>query len=88
MKLLRDEGIGFQTFVDACMQAFMRADPSIMNVINDWKQLSEVPKEYQDLYTLSHRERMAIQQELDKIKTEGDIDPRKEADDKEASEEA
>jgi len=66
-KLLRDEGVSFQTFTDACVQAFMRGDPAMMKVIQDWKELNLIPKDKLDLYTLSHRERQLIQRELEEI---------------------
>lgn len=74
-KVLRDEEIGFQSFVDACMHAFLRGDPNIMKVIDDWKQLSTVPRDHVELYTLSHRERVELQKELDRIRTEFDENP-------------
>lgn len=70
MKLLRDENLSFQTLVDSAVQAFIRADPAIMRVIKDWKELNEIPKDKLDLYTLSHRERQLIQKELEELQQE------------------
>lgn len=78
MKLLSDKGLNFQKFTNYCMLAFLNADPTIMKVIKDWKALSDVPKEHFERYTLSHRERDAIQRELDEINNEKDLDPRSE----------
>ena len=73
LKLLRDEKLTFQWFVDACMDAYMRADPGIMKVVKDWQELKEVPPEHQGLYTLSHRERKALLDELETTSREQDI---------------
>lgn len=67
MKLLSDENLTYQSFADACMQAYLRADPSIMKVVKDWRMLNEIPKDLQAIYTLSHRERAKI---LDDIASE------------------
>lgn len=73
MKLLSDHGLTFQTFSHYCMQAFLNADPAILKVIKDWKAMSDIPKDHLKLYTLSHRERAAIQKELDEMqKQEGE----------------
>lgn len=76
LKLLSDQGLNFQTFANYCMLAFLNADPSILKVVKDWKALSEVPKDHLDRYTLSHRERDAIQKELEQMDAEKDLDPR------------
>lgn len=76
MKLLSDGGMTFQSFSQACMEAFLRADPAVLKVIKDWRDLSTVPKDYQDRFTLSHRERDAIQKELEQMGGEQDNDPR------------
>lgn len=68
LKLLSDNNVNFQKFVHYCMQAFLNADPSIMKVLKDWKQLNEVPADHLSRYTLSHRERDLIQQELEQMK--------------------
>ena len=64
-KLLTDEKMTFQTFVDACTQAYLRGDPSIVKAIRDYKELGTVPKEYRDKAVLSRRERDSILDELD-----------------------
>lgn len=65
MKLLEDSNLTFQSFSEACMQAFLRGDPSIMKVIKDWRVLNTIPKENLERYTLSHRERAEIMKELE-----------------------
>ena len=66
-KLLGDDNLSFQKFVDACMQAYLRGDPSVVKIIKDWRTLNEVPKDHLERYTLSHRERAEIQRELEMI---------------------
>lgn len=63
-KILVDEGMTFQTFVSACVEAFLRADPAIMRAIKEWKDLNSIPKDVRDKYTFSQRERQAILSEL------------------------
>jgi len=77
MKLLDDDNITYQFFADACAQAYLRGDRSILKVLKDWKDLTTVPVEHRELYTLSHRERSLIQKELDEIQAEQDIKPNK-----------
>jgi hypothetical protein len=76
MKLLSDADLTYQSFSQACMEAFLRADPAVMKVIKDWRDLSTVPKDHLERYTLSHRERDAIQKELEQMGGEQDVDPR------------
>lgn len=64
-KLLTDEKMTFQTFVDASVQAYLRGDPAIIKVIRDHKDLSSVPSDYKDKGVLSRRERDRILDELD-----------------------
>lgn len=77
LKLLNDDRMTFQSFVEACMQAYLRADPAVMTIVKDWRTLNEIPKEHKDLYTLSHRERADVMRELEQIQIEREIDPRK-----------
>jgi hypothetical protein len=63
-KLLDDVGMNFQEFFTACMEAFLRADPSALKIIKDWKDLNVIPREMRDKYMLSHRERDDIAKEL------------------------
>jgi hypothetical protein len=63
-KLLDDEKMNFQEFFTACMEAFLRADPSALKIIKDWKDLNVIPRELRDKYMLSHRERDDIAKEL------------------------
>lgn len=70
-KLLSDEKLSYQSFADACAQAYLRGDPAIIKVIKDWRTLNEIPKDLQDRYTLSHRERAKI---LDDIAAEDVLD--------------
>lgn len=67
MKLLSDDKLNYQKFANYCMQAYLNGDPSILKVLKDWKMMDEIPKDIQDKYTLSHRERAKI---LDDIAVE------------------
>lgn len=64
-KILIDDGMRFQTFVSACVEAYLRGDPSILKVVKDWKDLNTIPKDVRDKYTLSQRERRALLDELE-----------------------
>lgn len=68
-KLLTDEKLSYQSFAHACMDAFLRGDPSIMKVIKDFKTLRDIPKEHMDKFSLSKRERDAMLDELEKDRT-------------------
>ncbi|MHB8407786.1 MAG: hypothetical protein ACYDHY_06685 [Acidiferrobacterales bacterium] len=69
-KLLVDEEMGFQTFVDAAVQAYLRGDKAILKVLQDYKDLNTIPKEQREAYNLSQRERGKILDELEATKPE------------------
>lgn len=64
-KLLIDDGMKFQTFVSACVEAYLRGDPNIVKAVKDWKDLNTIPKDVRDRYSLSQRERKALLDELE-----------------------
>lgn len=66
-KLLRDDKMSFQTFVDACCQAYMRGDPALLQVVQDWKDLNLLPEDVVKGggVILSRRERMEIMRQLE-----------------------
>lgn len=63
-KLLGDDSLTFQGFVDICVQAYLKGDPTFLKMVKQWKELNTVPKEVQDRYTLSQRERQALLDEI------------------------
>lgn len=65
-KILDDEGVSFQAFVDACVQALLRADPNMLKVMKDFKMLKEIPKEVLGEYVISQRERANLLEEFEK----------------------
>lgn len=71
MKLLSDDNLSYQKFAEYCMLAYLNGDPSILKVLKDWKTMDEIPKDIQAKYTLSHRERDKI---LDDIAVESQIE--------------
>lgn len=65
-KLLRDKGMNFQKFSEACMQALINQDPAASKIIKDWKDLNELPKRSKLMgFSLSDREKAKIQEELE-----------------------
>ncbi len=65
-KILADENCTFQGFVDACVQALLRADPNMMKVLKDFKMLAGVPKEVLGECVISQRERSSLLEEFEK----------------------
>jgi hypothetical protein len=65
-KVLSDSDMTFQSFVDACVQALLRADPNMLKVLKDFKILKEVPKEVLGEFILSQRERTTLLEEFEK----------------------
>jgi hypothetical protein len=63
-KVLIDDNLKFQTFVEACVQAYLRGDPAALKIVKDWRELNTIPKEKRDAYNLSSRERNKILDEL------------------------
>lgn len=64
-KLLVDDGMKFQTFVASCVEAYMRGDPNILKCVKDWKEISAIPRVDRDKYSLSHRDRQKILDEIE-----------------------
>lgn len=57
-KLLRDDGLFFQKFVEACTGAYLRGDPPILRVLREWKESQERKGRGRGRKPLlSHRER-------------------------------
>lgn len=63
-KMLSDEDLTFQSLVSAAVEAYLRGDPAILKVLKDYKDLNTIPKEVRNQYSLSHRERQAVLDEL------------------------
>lgn len=61
---LRNEGLSFQDFGRACVEAWLRMDQGMMTVVADWKRLNVIPKSEVDQYTLSDREKRAMFDEI------------------------
>jgi hypothetical protein len=72
MTLLRGDRLSFQEFVDLCTQAYMRGSPDMLKTLREQKDLSALPKEISERYTLSARERARI---MDEIVKSNDLDP-------------
>jgi hypothetical protein len=64
-KLLADDGLSFQTFVEHCVQAYIGGDPTLIKMIKQWKDLSSIPREARDQYSLSRRERQSLLDEIE-----------------------
>lgn len=71
MKLLADANLSMQEFGVACADAYLRGDPHIMKMIQDWKMLNEIPKDHLERYTLSHRERADLMRLLEEEEKKG-----------------
>lgn len=56
-KLLTDDGLKFQSFVAACVEAYLRGDPPVMKIVRDWKEMRDVPPEHRAKYKMSKRDR-------------------------------
>lgn len=66
-KLLRDDEMTFQSLVDAAVQAYLRGDPAMMRVMQDWKDLNILPEDVMKNggALLSRRERMELLKEIE-----------------------
>jgi hypothetical protein len=64
-KILIDDDLTFQAFMEACVQSYLRGDPNILKVVKDYKLISRLPKEKLAEYLLSHREREKLLRELE-----------------------
>ena len=76
-KLLRDDGLTFQRFVEFCTKAYMEADPSMMRLLRDRIELHKVPREVLDRYTISQRERQIILDQIERKQDKDEILPTK-----------
>ena len=62
--------------------SFLRGDPGVTKSVSDWKVLNTVPKEWKEKYTLSHRERQQILDEISYLdETLGEGEPAVETED-------
>jgi hypothetical protein len=64
-RILADDELKYQTFVDACVQAYIRNDPFIRHVVDDYKEYNVIPRQMKDRYTLSDREKMDLIKEIE-----------------------
>lgn len=72
-KLLFDEGITFQWFMDCIVQSYLRGDPYVTKIVREFKELMSVPKERRDLYELSIRDREKMYDDLEKLQSQRTI---------------
>ena len=72
-KLLIDEGISFQWFLDCVVQSYLRGDPHVTKIVREFKELCSVPKERRDLYELSIRDREKMYDDLEKLQAKKSI---------------
>lgn len=73
-KLLLDKDLTLQLFMTACVESFLRGDPQSVKAIEDWMQINALPKDMRDKYTLSHRERQDILDEIEEEEYEQKLD--------------
>lgn len=64
-KLLSDDGLTWQSFVSAVVEAYLRGDPHVVKAVADWRALAELPKAAMSRALLSHRERDLLLKELE-----------------------
>lgn len=64
-KLLVDDDLSFQAFMEACVQAYLRGDPNMLKVVKDFRMLRRIPKEKLAEYLMSHRERERLLKEME-----------------------
>lgn len=62
-KLMFDDGINFQCFVDACVESYVRRDKDILSVVKVWKDQQRLPKRKEDAL-LSRRDKVSILNEI------------------------
>lgn len=72
-KLLSDEEISFQWFMDTVIQSYLRGDPYVTKIVHEFKELMSVPKERRDLYELSIRDREKMYDDLEKLQSQRTI---------------
>lgn len=73
LKLLADDGLTFQTFMDGCVQAYLHGDPTVVRLVREWKIVSAVPRWARARSVLSARERAAILDELERGEREARV---------------
>lgn len=68
-KLLIDEGISFQWFMDCVVQSYLRGDPHVTRIVREFKELTSVPAERRSLYELSIRDREKMYDDLERLQS-------------------
>lgn len=65
-KFLADDGLTFQGLVKVCVKAYVEGNPLILKLLKQHAELSLVPQEVLDRYTLSRRERENLLNDIEK----------------------
>lgn len=66
-KLLHDDHLSIQSFLEACVVAYNRGDTGIMKMVEDHKRLTQVPKAEKSCHLLSQHERKALFDEIEQL---------------------
>lgn len=65
-KLFADDSLTFQSFTRFCVDSYLKGDPLMLRLLKQNRELSAVPKDVLDRYTLSQRERQALLEEIER----------------------
>ena len=64
-KLLVDDDISYNGFVNFCIASYLNGDPHMMKVVKTYKETFDVPRNIREKFVLSQRERAKILEDLE-----------------------
>ena len=64
--LLKKDRLSMQKFWAYCVRGYLDADPYMLKFLKTSRQLDAIPKDVKDKHVLSHRERAAIYDQIEK----------------------
>jgi hypothetical protein len=64
--LLKKDSMSLQKFIGFCVRGYLDADPLMLKMIKNYRELEAVPRDIREKHILSHRERQNILDEIEK----------------------
>jgi hypothetical protein len=68
MNLLKKDDMSYQKFISYCIKGYMDADPHMLKMVKTYREQDLIPRSAQEKHVMSHRERAAILDEIERNK--------------------
>lgn len=70
--MLKKDRMTVQKFIGFCVRGYLDADPMMLKMLRNYRELEAVPRDIQDKHVLSHRERLSILDEIEASEKESE----------------